>query len=226
MADTAQSTSPLYVKIQYGATSTANCFGIRLQIGTGHDGAGNLTNIMHDSGVAFFGQTVTNANAMTHYASGDSGRIWIHLAASGTSWAQTNTLGISIERRRNSSGVAQTTGFLSLRWGATTVATNGYLANSAAPMNGNAFYFPAVITNASDATLDSKVGVYPQLYPLGPSEMGLQIVGIIRVSYPVGTTFTCTVLGTTRTYMPTQIAAGVVTALAGATHISPAFLYE
>jgi hypothetical protein len=224
MADAAQATSPLYLKLEIGSGGAAATPGMRLSFGTGH-AAGVLSGILYDSGAAtHLTIGATNANTMTHYASGDSGRALIAMSASGTSWANTNPMTFCIERRRNGSGVAQTTGFLYAHKFGTGQRNQGFSATAAQPYASSAWQFPTVLSNATDATFESKTATYPLLFCMGPLEIGLNICSCIRASNPVGTTFSVTVLGASHTYLAIQDTS--LTGIVGATLINAAILYE
>lgn len=225
MADAGQATAPLYFKVEYGSASGGVAFpGVRISFGTGHAGSGVLTGLLYDSGAAFMGPLSNNLNTLTHYASGDAGRIVIAMGAAGTGWSNNNSVIISIERRKDGSGSSQTTGFLYAAKNGSALRHQGFLAGSAHPFLSNGWTFPCVANSGTDATFDSKVGVWPLLYCMGPSEMGLNIVAMIRANYPVGSTFTCTVLGATHTYLALQDTG--MTSLFGSSIISPAIRYE
>jgi hypothetical protein len=224
MADAAQATAPCYVKIEYGAFTAATTPGIRFSVGTGHAGSGALSGVLYDTGTTYNGGSVSNANSMTHYSSGDTGRIWIAMSVHGTSWANTNDMVISVERRRDATGAVQTTGFLITRKGGSTLSSIATLAASAHPNTLSSWNFPICDNTAAGINFDSKVGIFPLLYAMGPSEMGLHIVAASNTSYTAGSQFSCTVLGSARNYLMTQSTG--MTGLQGGTLISPAYLYE
>jgi hypothetical protein len=223
MNDASQSTAPLYLLLGFGSGAAAATPGLRVGIGTGTDGSGNLTGILYDSGgTTLLGVGASNANTMTHYASGDSGRAVVAMSASGTSWLNTNSFILTIERRKNGSGASQTTGFLFGVKHGSSMKVNGTTA-TATNTQQSAFCFPVAATNPA-LVFDSKVCVAPMLFPLGPSEIGLNVVAVTTAGYPVGTSFTCTVLGSSHTYITLQDSG--LSAPVGGTSIAPAILYE
>jgi hypothetical protein len=224
MDDAAQATAPLFLKLEFGSGGVATTPGIRIRFGTGHDGSGNITGELYDSSVNFLAPGAVNVNSMTHYASGDNGSFRIQMASSGTSWLNTNAWMFSIERRKNGAGANQDTGFLYLSKNGSSMRSQGFLASAAHPLITSALHFPCILSSVPNATFDSKTGVYPHLFCMGPVEMGINVVGCILASNPVGTQFTCAVLGATRNYIALQDTG--LTALLGGSSIAMAILYE
>ena len=224
MDDASQSTAPLYLLLGFGSGSVAATPALRVAIGTGTDGSGNLTGIFYDSGTTtLLSVGTSNANSMTHYASGDSGRAVVAMATSGTSWANTNSFILTIERRRDGSGVSQATGFLFGVKHGSSFKCNACTA-TATNSQQTGWSFPISASTAAAMTFDSKVCIAPLLFPMGPSEIGLNVVATPNTGFPVGSSFTCTVLGSTHTYIALQDTG--LSAPTGGTAINPAILYE
>jgi len=224
MDDAAQATAPFFLKLEFGSGAAAATPGVRIRFGTGHDGAGTITGELYDSGATFLGPGAVNVNIMTHYASGASDRFSIALAASGTSWLNTNVWTFCIERRKNGAGANQTTGFLYASKNGSSMRNQGHLAASSHPHITNALQFPSMGTTSAHMVFDSKSAVWPLLYCMGPAEMGLNMIACIAASNPVGTFLTVTVLGGSHTYVVLQDTG--MTGLSGGTLIAPAILYE
>jgi hypothetical protein len=224
MDDASQATSPCFLKVEIGSGSAAAIPGIKITLGTGHDGSGNITGELFNTGTNPISVGASNANSMTHYASGDSGRALISMSASGTSWANTNPMTFCIERRRNGSGTVQTTGFLYAHKIGSTQRNQGFLASSAHPYFTSAWSFPTVFTADAHATFDGKTATWPLIYCMGPQELGINIIACVRASNPVGTQFSCTVLGVSHNYLALQDTS--LTGIGGGTLINAAILYE
>lgn len=97
-ADALQATAPVYFKIQYGEGSAVDGPGIRIQFGTGSDGAGNLTGT---TSTARDAEGNTQAGACIVVGSGDTNRFSFaggFLAASGLG------LCFSFERMKDATG--------------------------------------------------------------------------------------------------------------------------
>jgi hypothetical protein len=96
-ADALQTSAPVFFKIQYGEGASADGPGIRLQFGSGSDGAGNLTGNLS---ALYDAETVSNAVATTVVGSGSTGRFVI--AAGFT--ASSIGLCFGFERSKDSTG--------------------------------------------------------------------------------------------------------------------------
>jgi hypothetical protein len=107
-ADSQASTTPIYVKVEYGFSSTQ--VGIRITTGTGSNGSGTLTGATMGPYVIANG-TTANQGGTTYpcYASGDAGEIRFMMWQSNTTAEQI----FGIERSKDSSG-AKTTDYFSL----------------------------------------------------------------------------------------------------------------
>jgi hypothetical protein len=77
--DAEQSTYPIFLKIGYGRSGYASGPRLYLQVGTGSDGAGNLTGTVSNFDAAFSSeQNVNSSNFMgQHYAYFNNGCFWI-----------------------------------------------------------------------------------------------------------------------------------------------------
>lgn len=199
MADTAAGTAPLYIKLYIGSGGAAGNPGFRFEIGTGLSGT-NITGSLHDTGTTHLSATATT-QTMTHYSSGDAGRVWIAMTVSGTSWAAGQQLFFSIERRKNGTGADQTTGFLVFWAGGTSGSMRAFLAAAAGP---SALSTINTVMCISAAAFDGKEPIGPILYNLGHQEIGLAGIAFIAAAHSVGSTFAVTVLGSSHTYLATQ----------------------
>ena len=232
MNDSHQGSAPLFLLIDYGETATADTPAIRIRLGTGGSAPTTLSGQFFDSGSTYFGAAAINgANLMTSYASGDAGRISFSMTVSGTSWATTQQWGWGIERRINSSGASQATGWLFYRYASTSTrgsicfkqdGTNALGGTILSSMN-----FPVVLNAEANLTFDGKQGIHPMIYcGLGPGESGLNIVTHPQAAYGAGTTFSVTEFGSSHTYV-SMGAVGAVSVLAGsAAAVNPAMRYE
>lgn len=226
MADAHQAAAPLFLKIEYGAgTAAINNPGVRLTIGTGHDGSGNITGVLFSGSIL---NCTANANNMTHYASGSTDRISFAMAMSGTGWANTQEMVISIERRIDSTGAPLATGFLYATCGGTTRISNACLASAAGPASQGVWAVPAIFTAEANMTFDAKQAVAPVAYCLGPAEVGLNLVGVPATAYSVGGTFTVSLFGSNHTYVVLESTAHVaaMNVAVSSPSLRPAMRYE
>src|ERR1043166_6389718 len=113
MADTLQSTSPVFIRVDYGSGTSASIFGLWLTIGTGSDGAGNITGVVWNGGASatanFCGNTSSSIQASNCYGSASTSRVTIALFVQG---ASTYHLVFGIERTKNATGADTGTGLL------------------------------------------------------------------------------------------------------------------
>jgi len=102
--DYLQSTSPVYIKIEYGCGSYAvGYMGLWITVGTGTDGAGNLTgNISQRVAIA---SSAIDTNTRTSYFSGDVNRLCFVLWPQNPANMSSQWLVFGIERSHNASGV-------------------------------------------------------------------------------------------------------------------------
>ena len=96
--DALQASAPVYLKIQFGEGAGVDGPGIRVQIGSGSDGAGNLTGNVSTARDA---ETITNAAACIVVGSGDTNRFSF---AGGFLAASVRGMCFSIERMKDSNG--------------------------------------------------------------------------------------------------------------------------
>lgn len=104
--DALQSSSPIYFRIDYGSSWLATGDpGIKVTVGTGSDGAGNLTGNL--STACYAGAGANSATAQTNYVSSDGSRVNVVLFAGAT---VNVCCGFYIERLKNNSGAATSGG--------------------------------------------------------------------------------------------------------------------
>ena len=109
MNDTAQSTTPVYVKLEY-STQATNCPIIRVTIGTSSNGSGTITGTILLSAQTF-GAVSTSGGASNNFAcyySGNSGRLMFLMYEGMTSTSVNVPYALGIERSRDTSGNATT----------------------------------------------------------------------------------------------------------------------
>ena len=104
MNDSLQSTTPCYLKLEYGTGSSGSASGVWISVGTGTDGAGTLTG---SSGIRF-NQSCSSGGACTFRCSIDTNRVAMYL------WHhQTNSQCLfCIERTHNISGADTSNGIM------------------------------------------------------------------------------------------------------------------
>lgn len=105
---------PVYLKFEYGSNSNSGLApGMRVSIGSGTDGAGNLTGGVSTATVNGVGSVIGSASTFPSYFSGSTNRITLALWITATTSTPRNFL--NIERSHDSSGV-DTTSYATLTW--------------------------------------------------------------------------------------------------------------
>lgn len=158
--DALQSTTPVFIKIEYGTGSNASYPAIRVTIGTGSDGSGNLTgNSRMFTGVIL--TTVTSSTSTWNcYVSHDAGRLDVAMfVGSGTNMA----FCFSLCRTRDDTGAMTDEGVDFV------AAGNGTKFHQFVPREGTGGVYPepastnyqCAAPNTGTGTFGLDVGVYP-----------------------------------------------------------------
>lgn len=112
MDDSLQATYPCYIRLDYGSGSLASTLGVWLTLGTGSDGAGNITGKLFDGG-SITAATLSNNSHDTAsqalYGSADTNRFTFNVGGVG---GVTYLLILGIERTKDSTGADTGDGFL------------------------------------------------------------------------------------------------------------------
>lgn len=159
MADALQATAPVFVKIEFGSrTTVTSAPGIWLTVGTTHDGAGTLGNIMVPR-VAFLGSGTATAQT-NNYGSADTNRVTLAMfltTAAAYFW-------ISIERTKNNSGVDTNVGVMvAYAWNNTLVIRSHYCPFSGTVPNLQTGLH-IVLAQTTPSVLNGNVGVSPVIF--------------------------------------------------------------
>ena len=109
MADTLQATAPVFIKFEWGQSSAGTVPQVAFTLGTGSDGAGNLTGITNTR-IAMSAATSGATGATTHscYFSGDTNRLMMVLFQDMSS---VQSFGLQIERAHDTTGADVSTYF-------------------------------------------------------------------------------------------------------------------
>lgn len=209
----------VYMRIDYGSTGAANGngFGMWITLGTGSDGAGNLSGIFLNGGSASAatvgsatGTTTGTTGAVNSYGSADTGRVQIGLFVSST---VANIVALSIERARDSSGnqiddllfactVGNTTNIFGLSPVAACMETSLYCIVSGGTQPTAELGLAFILTrNNPSETFSNPVGAGIAQYFKGASQppgVGVVIVNSSDVS--VEGNFPMTIYGSSITY--------------------------
>lgn len=209
--DTLQATKPIFIRIQYGTGSSATAPRMQVIVGTGSDGAGNLTNptaVFNITASATPTSTVTNYLSDFSCSEGFFGMAW--------KIGSTSSIGsfFAICRSVDSDGNPDATGFSVYAFGGTggtateqlrfRRANNTWNTIASAVGGSNIGSSTCLIPgNIADGTF---VGADAQVYlHFGQFPRMLPIVGLLGVKaseFGADSTFTAAAVGsTTRTYL-------------------------
>jgi hypothetical protein len=210
--DTAQATNPVYVRMVYGR-GAANQARIAVSIGTGTDGAGNLTDNV--SGVSETSGNLPTASTTLYacYVAGAAGWLTVLLWRDYTSSKSPYTF--AIERSLNTSG-AYTDQFTYI-CGAQQDNTAAVAISQVVMKPGGAFptttrerYIPICVPNGNVSGIYNGVIHVSHIFPLMGAVANRQtVIGAMKLPDAAeGASYTCTVYGTTRTYLSSKYAVG------------------
>jgi hypothetical protein len=171
MTDTLQATAPIFVKFEFGSGAVAATPSVWFTVGTTHDGAGNLGNILL--------ARVQNASAAAgtggnHIGSADTNRCCFCFATTGGS---TNVQGwFSIERTKDASGADTAAGAIVAYGSHNLRCVSAYLpfAGLVPPTEVG---IHALLSYRSPSAFDGDVGVAAMI-PMGtsPKQPGMNII--------------------------------------------------
>lgn len=205
MADALQASYPVYMKIEFGSNAAATTAAVYVTIGTGSDGAGNIT------GVLFARQQVATSTGSPASTTGsfrgsaDTNRLWFALI--GNSGAAGSSL-LSIERTKDALGADSNEGVL--------VTIGGSAANSAVwttrfhqfvSFTNNTFpaltVLGAFVPSGTTWADGTAIGVCPVRYHnASPSNPGLNLMVYLNGDTPASSAVSIAAYGTSHTYLP------------------------
>ena len=195
MADTLQSTAPVFLKLEYGSGAAVNNPSIWITLGTGSDGAGGLTGIkLTRTQIA---ATSATSTALNSCLSGDTNRLTLCLWFSSLSYM----VCVIIERTHAASGSDNSDGLLVL-WAAGGLKWSQYL-----PFSG---VIPATYANWNVTTpptgsgaLSPNMYFYPvRCWSPGETIPMFGVLGYVSGDAATGGTYLVQCYdGTSRTYM-------------------------
>lgn len=199
MADTLQATAPVFAKIEYGSTGSANAITFRITVGQATDGAGAITGVQAAPFVISTSVDYTIANANSYF-SGDTNRFVMVAYYDGGS--NGNGLLFSIERSKDATG-ADTGEAVLIAYGAvgnaisTTVLVVGQ--GEATSQTGTAT--AAVPQSGTNFTFGTNVGLSgPNYYAGKRFPDGMNLLAYLFNDFSAGITATVVVYGTNHTY--------------------------
>lgn len=129
-SDALQSTTPVFIRVEYASAASAGSCSLNIQVGTGTNGAGTLTGQTSTNAVT---KNLGNTVASNFYFSGDGSRIAM---AGGISASSNNNILFCVERLRNSSGANTADGIYVLAGSAQGGGSNPATYQQVVPASG------------------------------------------------------------------------------------------
>jgi hypothetical protein len=209
MADTLQATKPCFLRMEFGASSASNLSpAFKITIGTGTDGAGNITGTLF--GPAIVTTALNTTTGCNSYGSADTNRAQLLLFCQGTAH-----LVFSIERTHDATTGADTgDGFL-LTYQDTTPGTLTAWINSAFGAQPPQERWTVVLSNNNPSTFGSNEGIgFPLHFKGYVQPVALGVIVVNAGDFVSGAQPQVTVYGTAHQY---QIADGTSSQMSVAT---------
>src|SRR6188768_655 len=199
MNDALQSTSPVFVRIDFGSGSgVAQTPGIWITIGTGSDGIGNITNKRFDGGATATATIFGSNSAVTNssYGSAAPNRIQFALFVRATNFV------LSLERSKDATGADTGDGIIIIYNASTTQLNNQryiILGQSAQPPVEAGIQY--IISSNNPSSFGGDVGVALPVPMKGYAQPPGNGLLIVRSSdFTTESLFTVNIYGTTYTY--------------------------
>lgn len=207
MNDSLQATAPIFMRLDFGATNNGvNVFGFWPTIGTGSDGAGNITGKMWDGGAstqAPCGQCASGAIANNSYGSAAPGRVALGMFVQSS---PSIILLFCIERTKNSLGADTGDGLLVLYNDAITVSNSldraRYLnwAPGVQPAVEQGVSYVLTVNNPSQS-FGGDIGAGVITHFRGVAQQpGINVLMVNQADVGVEGSFTLTIYGSTHTF--------------------------
>lgn len=205
MNDALQATTPVFMRIDYGSgNSGATTPGFWVTIGSGSDGAGNITGVAFNGGAAASSTVRSNttvaASACDSYGSADTNRVSLMLFVRPTA---NDLMLFTLERTKDSSGNDTAAGLL---MNYTSTANNGVDGSNYIVLGGGAqpptqTGVNLAMSNLASSAFSSNVGIGLALHC--KSEIVQPGMGMIAVNdgdFIAEATVTVSIYGNTRSY--------------------------
>ncbi len=196
-SDTLQATAPIYIKIEYGSTTTPfQTPQIWVTVGTGTNGAGTLTGTT-STRTALSPTSGTSGQTKSILGSGSTNRIWL---AGGVDFTVTSqSWFFFVERTRDSSGAVTADGFVIQMQASTSAAFHQFgLAVGGAGGTNSAGCIVSIL--GSKSAVGADVALSPALIFAGKPFYPL-MMGAIAADIPGNLQYTATYLGTSYTWI-------------------------
>jgi hypothetical protein len=210
MADSLQSTNPVFMRLDFGSSASANTPGIWITVGQGSDSAGNITSVRYNGGASANPVIASSSNATgttnNSYGSADTGRVQIALCVDGTIG---HGLTFSLERTRDATGALTGDGliFMGIDPNIGTGVCHGriiVLSSGAQPPVEKGLAY--CLSNNSPSAFGSDVGIAIPIPFKGVAQPpGLGYTLSRAADYVAEAQYTVTIYGTSHTYQHLNI---------------------
>lgn len=200
--DALQVASPIYLRIDWSHGNGSNVAGLWISVGTGTDGAGNLTGAT--SGVFKCTPAQAATAAANHFVSAEQG--YFALACIGTAANNMNGLAVGVERIRSADGSLRGDGYAVFAW--CTALTGSVGAHRVVSIPQSLAYparasWPGILGAGSSWAFGNNVGV-SSLFPVSDrmnSPATLFMVGLNSDFLTAGATTQVDLYGSPVTYI-------------------------
>lgn len=201
-ADTLQSSVPVFFKLEYGSgNSNLNQPGMWITVGSGSDGAGNLTGQLTSRDSIAPSGSKTAGTVLPTYVSGDSGSVSV--ACNVDTGSNSFGFAFHIMRPRDNSGAVTNEGVIHMRWNNNSNQMHIQFIPATGAVPGDQInVFPAVSPwffnhGASGSNADA----CPVLCPLFGAWRYLKFLMTGGADFGTGGTFPCTLFGASHTFL-------------------------
>lgn len=206
MADTLQATAPVFMRLDYGSSNVAGALGVWVTIGSGSDGAGNITGVVFNGGSTTpptVASLSTATSACDSYGSSDTNRVHVLMFVRA---GANDMMCFSLERTKDSNGNDTGSGlYFTYSAGSGTGNTDGVnttqyiaLSGSQPPSEvGVSFVLPNETSSAFASNVSAGIFLH---YKSVPQPAGLGMVAINSGDFIAESTLSFAIYGNTRTY--------------------------
>lgn len=217
MADTLQSTNPVYMRVDWGSGATSSNFAFWITLGTGTDGSGNIT------GSVLAATQIVNASQLSSQTSNSYGSADTNRASIAMFIQNSNSgypLVFTIERTKDSNGSDTGDGLL-LAWNnnSSQFGNNRYLilAGGTQPSQETGMSYILTQKNPSESFAPGDIGVGVLIHFKGVAQQpGMNVMMTNSSDVSLEGAFSMTIYGASHTYQNLNILPPLKT-LAGST---------
>jgi hypothetical protein len=197
MNDALQATKPVFLRVDYGSGPTAANPAVWFTIGTGSDGAGNITGTLLAATQMQAGSNATSA--CDSYGSADTNRLELLMFVRA---GATDLYCISLERSKDATGADTGDGLMLLfQCGATGINFTQYVLTTPGTQPPQEAGMSVLLSNRSASAFNSNIGVgLPAFYKSYAQQPGLGVIFVNDGDYIAEAQPSMTFYGGSRTY--------------------------